>query len=234
MHLEQWTGPGSLTAAQTETQTIMGNPATMVFNNQQHIFYRTNGGSIWHVYLDPGSGMHTEQWTGPGSMTAAQTGTQVAEGDPVAMVTPRVLDFTWAPWQQHIFYRVAGSIWHVYWDSVSGMHAEQWTGPGSMTEARTGTQVAVGDPVTMVTQPDSRFGGMGVLKQQQYIFYHADDVNIWHVYWDSESGMHAEQWTGSGSLTAAQTGTQTAVGDPAAILGNYQQHIFYRADDSNI
>jgi hypothetical protein len=68
---------------------------------------------------------------------------------------------------------------------------------------------------------------------QQHIFYRAGG-DIWHVFWDSDSGLHTQQWTGPGSMTPAQTGTQTAVGDPATLLGSNQQHIFYRATDGNI
>jgi Peptidase A4 family/Repeat of unknown function (DUF346) len=38
----------------------------MVWNSQQHIFYRDTSGNIWHVYWDPSSGRHAEQWSGPG------------------------------------------------------------------------------------------------------------------------------------------------------------------------
>jgi hypothetical protein len=115
LHNEIWAGSGSPTNA----PPAAGDPATMVANNQQHIFYRDTAGNIQHVLWDPSSGQHLEQWAGgSGSSTTGPA----AVGDPATMV--------WNS-QQHIFYRdLAGNIQHVVWDPNSGRHVEQWAGPG--------------------------------------------------------------------------------------------------------
>jgi hypothetical protein len=142
----------------------------MVANNQQHIFYRTDGGSIWHVFWDPSSGQHKEQWAGAGGVP--HLGPDAA-GDPATMVANN---------QQHIFYRMFdGEVWHVLWDPDpnKGLLSERWAGPGSSI----GAPAAAGDPITMVAN------------NQQHIFYRGTDDRLYHVFWDPNHGLSWEHWT---------------------------------------
>ncbi len=49
-----------------------GNIGTMVYGQQQHIFYRDNDRKIFHIFWDaPSSTLKTDQWGGPGGLTSA-------------------------------------------------------------------------------------------------------------------------------------------------------------------
>jgi hypothetical protein len=203
---EEWNGVGSPTNA----PLAVGDPATMVANNQQHVFYRDLYGSIFHLFWDPNSGLHSEYWaSGGGNSTTGPA----AAGEPATLVTPN---------QQHIFYRdTAGNIQHVFWDANSGRHAERWAGPSGSPSGGPG---ALGDPQTLFAN------------NQQHVFYRAlqliggTDNPIWHVYWDPGSGLHAQIWAGLGSPNNAPA----AAGDPATLATANQQHIFYRDSSHNI
>ncbi len=203
---ENWAGPGS----PTDAPLAAGDPATLVSNSQQHIFYRDTAGDIEHVFWDPNSGQSKEQWAGgSGSSTTGPA----AAGDPAAMVWNN---------QQHIFYRdLAGNIQHVLWAPDTGRHVEMWSeGTGGSGRG----PAAWGDPKTLVAN------------NQQHIFYRAaqliqgPDSPIVHVFWDPNSGLHSETWAGAGSPTNAPG----AAGDPTTMSSNGQQHIFYRDAAGNI
>jgi hypothetical protein len=187
----------------------IGDPATMVTDNQQHIFYRGAEGNIYHQFWDTSSGLHSEQWAGPGGPIAAPA----SAGKPSTMVTGGN--------QQHVFYRgMDEAIYQVVYDSNRGLYWERWAGPGSST----GTPGAAGDPATMVAN------------NQQHVFYRTGDGKIYHVLFDPgslldpSSGLHSEQWAGSGS----STGAPAAAGDPATMVTDNQQHIFYRTVSNGI
>jgi Peptidase A4 family/Repeat of unknown function (DUF346) len=165
---ETWAGGGSPTNA----PGAAGDPATMVWNSEQHIFYRDTAGNIQHVFWDPNSGEHLDTpWAG-GSGTGP-----AAAGDPATMVADN---------KQHIFYRdTAGNIQHVFWDpnSPSKRTVEVWaSGAGSATTG----PAAAGNPTTLVWN------------SQQHIFYRDTAGNIQNVWWDPTSGRQAEQWAGPG------------------------------------
>lgn len=108
---DPWAGPGSKNNA-----PAAGDPATLVWGNQQHIFYHDNQNIIQHVFYDPNLGL---QWAGPWG-----PGNFPAAGDPATLVTNN---------QQHVFYRDnQNNIQHVFWDdSTHKMTVEQWAGPSS-------------------------------------------------------------------------------------------------------
>lgn len=121
--------------------------------------------------------------------------------------------------QQHAFYRDPNNdIWQVYWDQGQGHSFEEWTGPGSPTNA----PQAAGDPATMVAN------------NQQHIFYRVfyrdKEGNIQNVWWDPASGEHLDStpWAGASGTGPA------AAGNPATMVANNQQHIFYRDNSSKI
>jgi hypothetical protein len=258
LSFEAWTGYGS----PTDAPLAAGDPATMVANNQQHIFYRDGSGNIQHVLWDPNSGQRIEVWaSGGGNSTTGPA----ASGDPATMVTSNEQHIFYRDWynniqhvfwdansgrhveqwaaenphgeqgpaawgdpktmfannQQHIFYRAAelipgtNQIFHVFWDPNTGLHDEVWAGGGSPNNA----PPAAGDPATMVTT------------NEQHIFYRDFSGNIWHVFWDSGSGMHLEQWAGGGG---SSTMGPAAAGDPATMVTTNEQHIFYRDQKANI
>ena len=207
--LESGSTPGALYSHELGTACIINCQ-----HDQQHAFYRDTLGAIVHVFYDnggAGSSPHraSETWAGtPAAVVSAPT----AVGNPATMFTDSM--------QQHIFYRDQnGALQHVFWDPKNGAKAEIWgqgTGSGTMGPAPAGDPAALFD--------DS--------SHQQHIFYRDFNGNMQHVYWDPNSGLHAEVW-----------GTN-AVGTPAAIYSNEkgfacinncahnQQHLFYR-DTSN-
>jgi Repeat of unknown function (DUF346) len=94
---QQWAGPRTSIDG-TPSDTAAGDPSTMVYGQQQHIFYRSTDGKIMHVFWDQNADrIFSQQWAGPGT----------AAGDPSTMVYGQ---------QQHIFYRSTdGKIMHVFW-----------------------------------------------------------------------------------------------------------------------
>jgi len=110
----------------------IGDPATMVTPHQQHIFYRTQGGAIHHIFWDePTSHLYHDDWT-------ARAGAPLAIGDPATMITPH---------QQHIFYQGPnGAIHHILWDErTEDFFHDNWT-------ELTGSIPAAGRPVTIITR----------------------------------------------------------------------------------
>jgi hypothetical protein len=113
-----------------------GDPATMVWPNQQHIFYRGTDGAINHVFWDaPSKQLFRDQWT-------QRIGAPPAVGDPATMVWPN---------QQHIFYRDRdGAINHIFWDAPSHrLFRDNWT-QRTCGAPRTCAPPAAGDLATMV------------------------------------------------------------------------------------
>jgi hypothetical protein len=217
MFWDQWTGgPGGRTSA----PPAAGDPATMVYGQQQHIFYRGTDGGIYHIFWDAAKSLFFwDQWVGgPYALTSAPA----AAGDPATMVYPLYQ-------QQHIFYRgTDGRIYQVFRGPAGFGPPTQWGGPGANTTSP--TPAAVGDPATMVTP----------WSQQQDIFYRGrpdneTDDGIYHIWWaPGMLNFGAEQWTLPGPN--AKTQAPAAAGDPATMVYPlYQQkHIFYRANDGGI
>jgi Repeat of unknown function (DUF346) len=199
--------------------TSAKDPATMVYGvgtgGQQHMFYRGNDGGIYHVWWSPGPppAFGNDKWSGPNASTSAPT----AAGDPATMVIP------WLQ-QQHIFYRgTDGGIYHVWWGpnpppGTSNFGHDQWSGPNVPSDRP--AQAAAGDPATMVIP----------WLQQQHIFYRGTDGGIYHVWWGPNNGFGNDKWSGPNASTSAPT----AAGDPATMLYDQQQHIFYRGNDGGI
>jgi hypothetical protein len=113
--------------------TAVGNPATMVTPNQQHIFYRAANGTIQHLFWDSSSPnqIFSDNWT-------QRSGSPVTTNDPVTMVTPN---------QQHVFYRRNdATVQHLFWDVVSPnqIFSDDWT-------TKAGASAAAGNPAAMAT-----------------------------------------------------------------------------------
>ena len=235
---DQWTG--------SDAPAAVGGPATLVWPNQQHIFYPRGDGGISHVFWDAASNqLIRDAWTGSDSPRAA--------GDPATMLWPN---------QQHIFYRDFDSaISHIFWDAPSNqLFRDQWApqlfgfaaagDPATMVWPNqqhifyrgtdgsinhifwdaasnqlfsdqwtliTGAPAAGGDPATMVTPG------------QQHIFYRSFDGAINHIFWDAATNrLFSDQWT------PQPPGAFAAAGDPATMVWPNQQHIFYRGTDGSI
>jgi hypothetical protein len=112
----------------------VGDPTTMVWPNQQHIFYRGPEGTINHIFWDaPTNRLYFDQWQPNPQVPHAPP----AAGDPATLVTPQ---------QQHVFYRgLDGAINHIFWDAPTNrLYFDQWT-------SRTQAPLAAGDPATMFT-----------------------------------------------------------------------------------
>ena len=109
-----------------------GNPATMVWPNQQHIFYRGRDGAINHILWDARSNrLYFDQLQPNIQVPSAPP----AAGDPVTLVTAT---------QQHVFYRgLDGAINHIFWDAPTNrLYFDQWT-------ARTQAPLAIGAQSTL-------------------------------------------------------------------------------------
>jgi microsomal dipeptidase-like Zn-dependent dipeptidase len=191
----------------SQDKPAAGNPAVMMGNNQQHLFYRDINNSIVHRVWDSGENRLRagEEWGGPGSPHNAPA----AAGDPAVMMGNN---------QQHLFYRdTQGQIVHVLWDSGQNQlrAPEIWGGLGNPQHA----PPAAGDPAVM----------MG--NNQQHLFYRDTQGQIIHVVWDAGNNQtRIEKWGGPGSPRNAPP----AAGDPAVMMGNNQQHLFYRATNGSI
>ena len=191
LYFEEWTVPDQAPAA--------GDPATMVTDGQQHIFYRGTDGDIHHIFWNAADNtFYRQSWT---ALANAPPNARRAAGDPATMLTDG---------QQHIFYRDAhGAINHIFWNAADNkFYFESWT-------ERVNAPPATGDPVTMVTPG------------QQHIFYRGKDRAgtdgiIYHIFWNAaDNGLYLQSWT-------ALANAPLAAGDPAAMLTDGQQHIFYR------
>jgi hypothetical protein len=235
-----WDAPTNQLYRDQWTQAAAGDAATMVWPDQQHIFYRGTDDAINHVFWDaPTNQLYWDDWT-------QRTGAPAAAGDPATMVWPD---------QQHIFYRgTDDAINHIFWDAPSNqLYWDQWT-------QQTGAPAAAGDPATMVW-PDQQHifyrGTSGGIIHifwdapsnqlywddwtertgapaaagdpaamawpgQQHIFYRGTSGGIIHIFWDASSNqLYWDDWT-------QRTGAPAAAGDPATMVWPDQQHIFYR------
>ena len=179
-----------------------GDPATMVYGNQQHVFYRATDGSIQHLFWAPDAPANTiwmDNWT-------RKSGAPGAAGDPATMVSGN---------QQHVFYRATdGSIRHLFWAPgapANTIWTDNWT-------QKAGAPGAAGDPTTMV------YGN------QQHVFYRATDASIRHLFWGPEAPANtiwSDNWT-------QKAGAPADAGDPATMVYGNQQHVFYRATNGSI
>jgi hypothetical protein len=182
-----------------------GDPATMVYGNQQHVFYRAADGTIRHLFWAPDAPPNTvwaDNWTQKAHNPPA------AAGDPATMVYGN---------QQHVFYRATdGTIRHLFWAPdapANTVWADNWSQKGGNPPA------AAGDPATMV------YGN------QQHVFYRATDGTIRHLFWGPDApanSVWADNWTQKANNPPA------AAGDPATMVYGNQQHVFYRATDGTI
>jgi microsomal dipeptidase-like Zn-dependent dipeptidase len=201
---EYWGGPGSPHNA----PPAVGDPAVMMGDNQQHLFYRDTQNRIVHVYYDHGKKQLSapEIWAGPGSPHNAPA----AAGDPAVMMGDN---------QQHLFYRdTQNRIVHVYYDKqLKG--PEYWGGPGTHSAT-----AAAGDPAVM----------MG--SNQQHLFYRDSGHNIVHVYYDQGKKQLSapEFWGGMRGPHNPVQEAPSATGDPAVMMGDNQQHLFYRDSENRI
>jgi hypothetical protein len=151
-HFEDWTALAGVGPARAA-----GDPATMVTDGQQHVFYRGTDGAINHLFWNAADNtFHFEDWT-----ALAGAGPARAAGDPATMVTDG---------QQHVFYRgTDGAINHLFWTPGTTLPVFQdWTALAGVGPAR-----AAGDPATMVTDG------------QQHVFYRGTDGAINHIFWNA-------------------------------------------------
>jgi hypothetical protein len=93
-YYDQWTqalNPGPNDSPKTQAPPAAGDPATMVYGLQQHIFYRGTDGAIYHVFWDEpsnnfGNGpTYYDQWSG--TNVGSGRPTTMAAGDPATMVS---------------------------------------------------------------------------------------------------------------------------------------------------
>jgi hypothetical protein len=182
-----------------------GDPATMVWPNQQHIFYRGVQGAINHIFWDASTNhLHFDQWQPNEQVGHAPP----ASGDPATMVWPT---------QQHIFYRGRnGEINHIFWDAPTNrLYFDQWQPNPQVPHALP----AVGDPVTMVWP------------NQQHIFYRGRNGEINHIFWDAPTNrLYSDLWQPNAQVPDAPP----AADDPATLVTPMQQHVFYRGLDGAI
>ena len=219
----------------------VGDPATMVYGAQQHVFYVTGNGTVSHLFWDEtaGDAVRYEDWT---ALTEAPT----AAGNPASMVYGNT---------QHVFYSTTqNAIGHLYWDEASNTYGSQdWS-------ASTHAPSAAGDPATMVygaqqhvffrtvqgaighlfwDQPSNALGYQDwsastqapsaagdpatmVYGAQQHVFFRTVQGAIGHLFWDQPSNaLGYQDWS-------ASTQAPSAAGDPAAMVYDLQQHVFYR------
>ncbi len=178
---------------------VAGTPATMVWPNQQHVFYRSTDGSLKHLFWDSAKNqVFADNWT-----AKAGVGADVA-GDPVTLVGNN---------QQHVFYRSTdGSLKHLFWDAGSNqVFADNWS-----AKAHVAPDVA-GTPATLVWP------------NQQHVFYRSTDGSLKHLFWDAGSNqVFADNWT------AKANGGVDVAGDPATMAWPNQQHVFYRGTDGSL
>ena len=198
LYFDSWT-------AKAHAPGAAGNPATMVWPGQQHIFYRGVDSAINHIFFDgPTSRLYFDQWAPNPQVPQAPA----AIGDPATMVWPN---------QQHIFYRGAnGAINHIFWDAPTNhLYFDQWQPNGQVGQA----PPAAGDPATMVWP------------NQQHVFYRGAAGAINHIFWDEPSNhLFFDQWQPHPQVAQAPA----AAGDPATMVWPNQQHIFYRGHDGAI
>jgi hypothetical protein len=237
LYYEQWT-------ARAKAPLTTGDPAIMVTEGQQHIFYRDTNGAIGHILWNPAdSSFHFEPWSGFAHAPVN------AAGDPATMVTEG---------QQHIFYRdTNGAIGHIFWNAAdNSFHFETWS------ELAHAPINAAGDPATMVTGNQqhifyrgtdgtinhifwapgferpfhqdwsglahARVNAAGdpaimVTEGQQHVFYRDTNGAISHIFWNAaDNSFHFETWS---DLAHAPV---NAAGDPATMVTEGQQHVFYR------
>ena len=163
LYFDEWT-------TKADAPSAVGKPSTMVWPNQQHIFYRGDAGAINHIFWDvPTSRLCSDQWQPNAQVPRALP----AAGDPATMVWPN---------QQHIFYRGNdGTINHIFWDvPTSRLYCDQWQPNAQIPHA----PPAAGEPATMVTS------------NQQHVFYRGLDGAINHIFWDAPSNrLYFDQWT---------------------------------------
>jgi Repeat of unknown function (DUF346) len=180
------------------------DPATMATDGQQHVFYRGTDGAIYHILWN--KGFLFEDWTALAGAGPAG----LAAGDPATMVTDG---------QQHVFYRgTDGAINHIFSNAANNtftFRCQDWTALAGAGPAG----LAAGDPATMVTDG------------QQHVFYRGTDGHIKHVFWTPGTTFPVPQdWTAlSGAGPAG-----LAAGDPATMVTDGQQHVFYRGTDGAI
>ena len=162
LYVDSWT-------TKTHAPAAAGNPATMLWPKQQHVFYRGTDGAINHIFYDqPTNQLYHDQWT-------ARTNAPPAAGDPAT------LPFT-NPNQQHVFYRgTDGAINHIFYDQPTNqLYRDQWQPNPQVPSA----PPAVSNPVTLVTPT------------QQHVFYRGPDGAINHIFWDAQTNrLHFDQWT---------------------------------------
>jgi hypothetical protein len=201
LHFDQWQPNPQVPNA----PPAAGDPATMLWTDQQHVFYRSRDGAINHIFWHaPTNQLRFDPWRPNPQVPNAPP----AAGDPVTMAWPN---------QQHVFYRGAdGSINHIFWHAPTDtLHFDQWQPNSQVPNA----PPAAGDPVTMVWP------------NQQHVFYRSQDGAINHLFWDASTNrLRFDQWQPSSQVPNAPP----AAGDPATMVTARQQHVFYRSQDGAI
>jgi hypothetical protein len=198
LYFDQWTAKAHAPAA-------VGNPATMVWPHQQHVFYRGDGGEIHHIFWDgPTSRHYSDRWRPHPHVPQAPA----AEGDPVTLVWPQ---------QQHVFYRGEhGTINHIFCDvPASQLYFDQWQPNRHVPDA----PPAEGNPATIVWP------------NQQHVFYRGPQGTINHIFSDVPNNhLHFDQWRPNQHVPDAPP----TEGDPATLIWTNQQHVFYRGPQGTI
>jgi hypothetical protein len=224
-----------------------GDPASMSWPNQQHVFYRSTSGGIDHVFWDePTNTVYFDDWT-------AKSGAALAASDPATLL--------WHD-QQHVFYRTTNNtIGHVFW------------GPGMQNPAHDDWNHAAGGGAPVAGKPTTLFwenqqhvfyrGAAGEIGHvfwdqptnrvyyddwthtagappaagdpatllshgQQHVFYRTGNSTIAHIFWGPgmQHPFH-DDWT-------AQSSSPGSAGEPATLATPGQQHVFHRTPDGKL
>jgi hypothetical protein len=112
-----------------------GDPAAMLVNNQEHVFYRGKDNNIQHIIWEKDK-FRTDSWTQLANRWTQMTGAPKATGDPTAI---------FANTQEQIFYRdVDNNIQRLYYRNGK-FKIENWGGE---------TAEAFGDPTVIAISLD--------------------------------------------------------------------------------
>ncbi|WP_225823629.1 CAP domain-containing protein [Streptomyces naphthomycinicus] len=174
VYADDWTAKANVAA------DAASDPSTFVWGNaQQHVFYRSAGGAVKHLFWDaPSNKVYADDWTAKANVAAD------AVGDPST--------FVWGNAQQHVFYRSAGgAVKHLFWDAPSNkVYADDWTAKANVAAD------AASDPSTFV------WGNA-----QQHVFYRSTGGAVKHLFWDAPSNkVYAENWTAKANVAADAVG----------------------------
>jgi photosystem II stability/assembly factor-like uncharacterized protein len=202
--------PAVPTAGQTTGPATTEPPCVCVFNQQQHVGYIDENGTIWDSYYDIASNQwYRQQINGSGGLTPS---------GPAAVAPPVI--WIYGQQQHFTYYDANGTIWDSWYDGPSN----NWSIQQINSPSGVPTTGQVNGPATG-SQPS-----VCVFNQHQHIaFTDADDnKSLWNAYYDAVSKEWNLQKINHGGMTSAMD----AVGSPFIWADGQQLHFTYQ-DGSN-